>query len=191
MRALALGLCLALGSPFLACADDPFQSAPAPSPDPFRSAPEQPAPRPTPRPRPAPSPEPIEATPPPQRAVAVPAPAPPAIVRNGVWEVTGRSVGSGCGYWSIRITADNNKLSGYVSVGSGTLNFQQMTLHSDGTFSGSTPGGIGEWNGFTNAKLPIYSISGKLSDDILTVSFTVANTNCTLPRTGEGKRIGS
>lgn len=87
---------------------------------------------------------------------------------NGTWTVHGRGVSGTreCGDWLVRLTTSNGGLSGIVSARQGSVILQNMTLLSDGAFSGSTQA---HWLGPRYVRA--YRVTGRFSGNLVNLTF--------------------
>lgn len=107
---------------------------------------------------------------------------PAAEIADGIWTVQGRAIHGTrrCGDWLVRLTNTGDQLSGIVSLARSSVPIQNLTLQSDGTFSGITRAGM---TGSTHTRA--YKVTGKFSGD--TVSLTLKDSMCP-PRSGTAIR---
>ena len=105
-----------------------------------------------------------------------------ARLADGTWTVQGRAIQGTrrCGDWLVRLTNTGDQLSGIVSLARSSVPIQNLTLQSDGTFSGITRAGM---TGSTHTRA--YKVTGKFSGDI--VSLTLEDNMCP-PRRGTAVR---
>jgi hypothetical protein len=97
---------------------------------------------------------------------------------DGIWIVQGRAtLGTGrCGDRLVRLTNTQGQLSGAVALARASVPIEKLALQPDGSFSGTTRGGLG---GSRLARA--YKVTGKFSGD--TVSLTLETDGCP-PRRG-------
>ena len=64
---------------------------------------------------------------------------------DGIWRVQGRAIPGNrrCGDWLVRLTNAQGQLAGVVSLARSSVPIQNLALLPDGSFSGTTPGGLG------------------------------------------------
>ena len=112
------------------------------------------------------------------QAVESTAAAPATQLADGIWTVQGRAIQGTrrCGDWLVRLTNRQGELSGVVSLARSSVPLQNLTLQPDGSFSGTTRGGLA---GSRLARA--YKVTGKFSGD--TVSLTLETDACP-PRHG-------
>jgi hypothetical protein len=101
---------------------------------------------------------------------------------DGIWNVQGREIPGRrqCGHWLVRLTNRQGQLSGVLSLARGSVPIQNLTLQSDGSFSGNTRAGV---IGTTHARA--YKITGEFSGE--TVNLTLQDNLCP-PRHGTATR---
>ena len=118
----------------------------------------------------------------PVRAVEPAAAAPATQLADGIWTVQGRAIQGTrrCGDWMVRLTNAGGQLSGFVSLARSSVPIQNLTLQTDGTFSGTTRPGL---TGSRHARA--YKVTGKFSGH--TVSLTLEDSMCP-PRHGNATR---
>jgi hypothetical protein len=118
----------------------------------------------------------------PLRATVTTAPA--SELADGIWMVRGRAVPSSgrCGDRLVRLTNKQGRLSGVVALGRASVPLEHLALLPDGSFSGTTRGGL------TGSRLArAYKVIGQFSGD--TVSLTLEDDICP-PRHGIAIRDG-
>ena len=113
---------------------------------------------------------------------AAAATAPATQLPDGVWTVQGRAIQGTrrCGDWQVRLTNAGGRLSGVVSLARSSVPIQNLMLHSDGTFSGTTRAGL---TGSRHARA--YRVSGRFTGD--SVSLSLEDNQCP-PRQGTAVR---
>lgn len=90
--------------------------------------------------------------------------------------------GMRCGDWLVRLTNNQGRLSGVVSLNQGSAPLQNLFLYPDGRFSGATQPGV------VGARYSrIYEVVGTFSGD--TVRLTLESELCP-PRRGTARRSG-
>jgi hypothetical protein len=101
--------------------------------------------------------------------------APATQLADGIWNVQGREIPGRrqCGDWLVRLTNRQGQLSGVLSLARGSVPIQNLTLQSDGSFSGNTRAGV---IGTTHARA--YKITGKFSGEA--VNLTLQDNRCPL-----------
>ena len=107
-----------------------------------------------------------------------PAATAPTNLADGIWIVQGRAIPGTerCGDRLVRLTNRQGRLSGAVAHGRASVRIENLALLPDGSFSGTTRGGLG------GSKLArAYKVIGKFSGD--TVSLTLEDDICP-PRHG-------
>jgi hypothetical protein len=120
----------------------------------------------------------------PLRATEAVTTAPASELADGIWMVHGRAIPSSerCGDRLVRLTNKQGRLSGVVAFGRASVPLVNLALLPDGSFSGTTRGGLA---GSRLARA--YKITGKFSGD--TVSLTLEDDMCP-PRHGIAIRDG-
>jgi hypothetical protein len=120
----------------------------------------------------------------PLRTTEAAATTPATELADGIWMVQGRAVPSSerCGDRLVRLTNKQGRLSGVVAHGRASVPLEHLALLPDGSFSGTTRGGLA---GSRLARA--YKVTGKFSGD--TVSLTLEDDMCP-PRHGIAIRDG-
>jgi hypothetical protein len=110
--------------------------------------------------------------------------APASKLADGIWMVHGRAISSSerCGDRLVRLTNKQGRLSGVVALGRASVPLENLALRPDGSFSGTTRGGLA---GSRLARA--YKVTGQFSGD--TVSLTLEDDICP-PRHGIAIRHG-
>jgi hypothetical protein len=103
---------------------------------------------------------------------------------DGTWQASGESVGGKCSpSWSVRLTVAQGQASGFVTVDAGSQPLENLVLQPDGAFVAVTRPIKATGEGVS---LPAGQLSGRLSGDIITASYT--NGRCGTRR-AEGTRL--
>ena len=120
----------------------------------------------------------------PLRATEAVTTAPASELADGIWVVHGRAIPSSerCGDRLIRLTNKQGRLSGVVALGRASVRLENLALLPDGSFSGTTRGGLA---GSRLARA--YKVTGQFSGD--TVSLALEDDICP-PRHGIAIRDG-
>ena len=110
---------------------------------------------------------------------------------DGTWEVrlpggAGRLGGACTGDLTVRLTLAQGRLSGVFLGGKGTQTIDNLVLRPDGTFTGTTSGGVSAGG----QPKTVWSVSGQFAGDTPSVTVTKTAEVACGPRTGQGTRIG-
>jgi hypothetical protein len=105
---------------------------------------------------------------------------------DGGWEVRlPFGGGRGCNVdWMVRLTVAQGRLSGVFLGGAGTQTISNLVLKPDGSFAGTTSGGVAAGG----SPLRVFSVSGQFSGNMATATATDTTGGCGT-RTGQGTRI--
>jgi hypothetical protein len=101
----------------------------------------------------------------------------PASLADGIWTVQGRDR---CGGWVVRLTNEQGKLSGVISLTRSSASIRNLVLERDGSFSGTARASLAR-----PRRVRIYRITGTFSGDM--VNLTLEDNFCP-PRHGTATR---